>query len=701
VSADLLPEALLVFGYVLIPGAGLCLATRVADGRSPFTLLAISFGFGFAGVSLASLLLVLLQVLDPVTLGVAWVAVSAVAWGVAIRGESLRGRMDGWCREALADPWASAGASLVVIGVVVARWTVDPIVNVAPTVLRYWADGLEIADAGQIPQGTLHWGTILPPITSKVVLNAFDAGVALLLGRGPTAPLGALLFFVAVGLTIVAIALLFELGIRRLAPVGALLLFFSRVTRSDLAIDLGRNLAENWGRLAALSAVLAAVLALRSSPSEATAGPSTRSDPGGTGSATIVSGILLATSAGTHLVAASFGLACVCALGVASLAVGRSVRQVLSRTVSIVVIAVVLGGTILAVAPGDLGFEGAVDPHAYRALRAELGLPPTFDPTRFITTHDIEAAQAPRGLGVGDVAEQFAFKLVGRNALLVEGESAPPWLLVVPAVVGLALAAALVLTGPSDLRVVALVAVMLAVVILVVGVLFALRYDLFALEFFGNRRLFSYSVVVSVLLITAAGEAALRWLGKRVGSRAASIVGCAIAVVVGTAMIPGSTVPKPTSDRAAGQVALLEWIEREVPCEGRVLSHYRTLGTFEVIAGRAAVLEGMGPHVRPPVLTLAIEEILRARDFFADPSGGLSYLRARGVAGVVVANPAPRYGLGGYSIGRVPLHRVDRVPFLRRGFENEAGVVYLMEGFEPNLSLPKVTGRPGFGCATV
>jgi len=697
VPAELLPKVLLAFAYVLVPGVGLCLAARLAAGRSFFTFLALSFGLGYTGVSLVSLALVLLDIFQPLLFGVAWVGVSSIAWAIAIRGGSLGAQAQGWVRHALADPWTAAGTSLALIGVTVTRFTIDPLVNLAPTVLRYWADGLQIADAGRIPGGTLQWGTVIQPSTSKVVLNAFSAGASFLLGRDPLTSSGALLLVVAVGLVIVTIGLLTELGVARLAAAGALLLFVDRAIPFDLTTDLDANVAENWGRLLALSAMLFTAIALRIGPSNDGSRSSGAVGFGSEHSAPLAAGVILGAAASTHLVAASFGLAAVCAFALASMVIEGSVKQVVARTGMTLGVALIVGGTILMSAPGDLGFKGAVGPGAYRDLRVELGLRPTFDPTRFIATHDVEAAYIQDPLTLGDVAEQFAHKLVGSSALREKpGEEASPWFLLGPTVIALVLAGTLLLVGSRSIRIVSLAAVLLAGVLFAVGVLFAWRYDVFVLEYFGTRRLFSYASIPLIFIVTAVGETALSWLGRRgVGARGASVVGCAVVLLVAVTLIPGSV---RTEKGQAAEVALLGWVGRTVPCEGRVLADHRTLGTFETITGHAAVLEGMGPHVRPSVLTRAIEEVFLARAFFLDPGTGRSYLRERGVAAIVVAKGGGGFSFGGYSIARVPPRRLDRVPFLRRAFENGAGIVYLVDGYGPDPALPRVAGRPGFRC---
>jgi len=700
-SAGLVPEVLLAFAYVLVPGMGLCVACRLTLGRSFLTSLALAFGLGFAGVGLGSLLLVILGVFAPVTLAIAWIAVAGVGWFLAFRRPSLRQHVEGWRRHVAADPWATTAAALVIAGVVVVRWTVAPVANIAPTALRYWADALEIADAGRVPEGTLQWGVVIEPTTSKVVLNAFNAGASILLGREPIEASGALLFVVSIGLVITAIALFREMGIVRLAPVGAILLFANGLTGSEFTIDLGFNLAEDWGRLVGLSAVVAAVLVFLGPPDEV-AGPPSNPEGRSTLAATIVPGVLLGAAAGTHLVAASSAIAMVCALALAMGLVHRA-RHLATRGGVILGVAVVLGTVVLLIPRGDLGFEGAGGQGRYRELRSELGLPPSFDPTRFIVTHDVEAASETRELGVVDVGKAFAYRAIGRRAPheRIPAEPLPVVFLIAPTVAALLLLVAAARWAPRDLVATMLWAATFAFALFAVGVAFALRYDLFVLEVFGDRRLFTYALIPYVVMLIAGGEWALRSIGGGRASRTGTASGAtALAIVVagGLVFLPHATWAR-ASDRGhlEDQLQLIRWVGNHVPCEGRVLANRRTLGTFESIAGRAAVVEGMGPHIRPSILTRAIEEIVRARAFFRDPRRHVGFLERRGVAAVVIATPGNPFG--GYpALGSVRAERLADVEGLRQAFRNPSGTVFLVDGFRPDPSLPKVAGRPGFEC---
>jgi hypothetical protein len=694
VPAHLIGAVLAAFAYVLVPGAGLCLATRSVEGRSLFTATAIAFGMGTAGVGMVSLFLALVGWLDPVGLTAAWVVLTGVGWTLALRRGVLGRHVDGWRSDARADPWATVTTAVVIVAIGVVRWTVAPVGNIAPTVLRYWADGLEIADAGGIPDDTLHWGVLIPPATSKVVLNAFNGGASYLLGRDPIEATGALLFVVSIGLVITAVALLREMGIRWLAPLGAILLFANALTGSEFTTDLWFNLAEDWGRLVALSAVLVVVVfcANRS-----------RTDPVVNGHPSdvpgiVVGGVLLGASAGFHLVAAAVATAMVGAAIVASVLVWHRARALLVAGGSIIGIALLLGTTILLIPGGDLGFEGAAGNDRYDALRAELGLDENFDPTRFISTHDVDLATNTPDVGFADVGKAFAYRMIGRRAPHARSPAEPisGVALVVPIVVASLLVIGSLLWAPRDLRTSLIWAALVSITLFLVGVVFAVGYDAFVLEIFGDRRLFMYSLIPTVVMVVGGCEWAMRWIADRFsGLRTAAAIGSAVVIVGALVFLPQATWKHaPLRQALNDQRELLRWAGEHTPCEGRILANRRTLGTFESITGRAAVLEGMGPHVRPSLLVRAIEEIFAARAFFLDPRA--DFLRERGVATVVIAEPGNT--LGGYpamtGIRRALLEDLD----LREAFQNPAGTVYLMNDFRPNPALPSVSGRAGFAC---
>ena len=702
----LIPSVLLTFAYLLVPGAGISLSTGIARGRGPVTFLAVSLGCGYAAVASLSLVLALLGILALPTIAVGWTLVGAGAWFLAMTSGAVGAHVRDWRRAVGDAPWTTIAAVATVVGVVVVRWSYPPLANMGATAMRYWADAMEIADAKGIPADTLQWGTLLRPATSKSVLNTFNAGFSLLTGRRPLESMSVLLFVVAVSLVIVTIALLMTLGVRRLAPIGAVVLFVNHVTGSELTADLTRNLAENWGRLAALAGVLVAVLVLGRSPEDerseqAIAGEVADEDPVPRGHL-VIAGWVLGTAAGTHLVAAAFGALFVFAYAIARAVLRRAPMVTLTRAAALAGVALVVATLSLVLPAGDLGFGGAVGDAEYRALRSELGLPESFDPTRFLVTGRLQTPAGTETIGVKDVAEAFAYRAVGRNVQVLPPGTGPlpSWALTIPFAVVLAIVIAVIAWGPPDLRVTVLCASFLALLMFAVGVAFALRYDLYALERFGNRRLFNYAMLPYVVVLLAGGEAVLRWIAARgrMYERAVSIAACGLVIVTLIGFLPAAGWPKASKvGNLRQQIQLLRWVKDHVPCEGRVLADRRTLATFQTMTGHAAVLEGMGPHLRPEVLVRAIGELLRAKTYFEDPQTQRRYLEERGVAVVVATRPFAEFA-GWIRVLRLPPDPFRDVDYLRPVYQSHVGTVYLVEGWVPNPSLPVVKGRPGFRC---
>jgi hypothetical protein len=699
VPAALIPSVLITLVYLLVPGAGICLSTGVARARGPLTFLALSIGCGFAAAATLSLILALLGILTLPAIAIVWTLTSAGAWFLALTAGAVGTHFRDWRRAVTDDPWSTLASVASVLGVVAVRWTYPPIANMGATAMRYWADALEIADARGIPADTLQWGTLLRPATSKSVLNAFNAGFSLLTGRGPLESMGVLLFIVSISLVIVMIALLLALGLKRLAPIGALVLFANHVTGSELTADLTRNLAENWGRLAALAGVLLAILALSRSSGDVAAGHPAVGEGRGH---LVVAGWVLGAAAGTHLVAAAFGVLFVLAYVAAQIGVRGSPMVMLTRTAWLACVALIVATLSLVLPPGDLGFGGATGDAEYQALRSELGLPPTFDPTRFLVTGRLETPGGNESIGIGDVAEAFAYRAAGRNVQVVQPDLGvlPPWILFVQLALALVSVIAVSVWGPRDLRVAVLCAGILAIFMFLVGVAFALRYDLYALERFGNRRLFNYAMLPYVVVLLAGAEAVLRWIAARgrTRERIVSLAACGLVVATLIGFLPSAGWPKVGKvGNLRQQIQLLQWIREHVPCEGRVLADRRTLATFQTMTGHAAVLEGMGPHLRPEVLVRAIGELLRAKTFFENPRGQQAYLEERGVAVVVATRPFAEFA-GWIRVMRLPPNPFRDIPYLRPVYRSHVGTVYLVEGSVPNPSLPSVEGRPGYRC---
>src|SRR5207237_1135796 len=104
-----------------------------------------------------------------------------------------------------AEPWLEGLGLAAIVVFALMRLRFSPLLNFemfGPW--RYWADGLEIADAGRVPHQTLQWGAAYTPTVSKVILNSYQAGMSYLIGSAPLPAMGALLWVASVGLAVAA-----------------------------------------------------------------------------------------------------------------------------------------------------------------------------------------------------------------------------------------------------------------------------------------------------------------------------------------------------------------------------------------------------------------------------------------------------------------------------------------------------------------
>lgn len=692
----------LVFAFLLVPGFGITFAIQPPGSASLSVRTGLAFAFGYATIALTSLALALLHELSPGPFLVSAGLVTVAAWALALRraGEHLRA-----LRDDLAGQWIRYVTLLgVLAGAIVVRATYAPIVNFVPTTLRYWADGVEIADAHAIPSTTLQWGHLLQPTVSKVALNTFNATMSLFLGREPLGSAGALLFVVSIGLVLVGYALAEELGVRWLAPLVPLLLFLNdRIGNTELTSDLHQNLAEDWGRLAMFAALVLAVRALKPAAEPEGSGEDDHRVRSGAVTDGILAGTMFGVAAGTHLIPTAAGLAFAGAYAIMRMIVDHGVVRVLRTSAAALIVAAVVGGLVLVLPKGDLGFKGAQGSAAYQKMIHDLGLPPTFDPTEFLVFGTVEAASRVYPYSPSHVVRDFTYQVLHQNSSDEAAQRLPVLKALLPSALAVLGVVILIVFGGADLRAMAGAAVIFTIVLIAVSLGFAARYHLYALETFGNRRLFNYIPIPLVLILTGVGELGLRMLRRRFSQQRSqrswipAVTSVVVAAAVGALLVP-STHVLDARLRAEPGLELVTWIGQHDPCRGYILTDRRTLATFEATVGRAAVLEGMGPHVRPDVLELAIQEMFRAGDFFEDPEAGLDYLRSRGVAYVVTTNEfVVVHSLGGWRrVGPSDPLRLARVPFLHAVFANNAGTVYQVEGFTPSPSAPNPADQPGY-----
>src|SRR4051812_41979189 len=275
-SARMSAAIVVVAALVLVPGAAASLAWRPPGALALETRIALAFGLGYAAVVSVALALALAHVLDPIPFFLALGALSAGLWALVVVRTGIRTHAAGLAAQFREAPFVVGAELAFLIAVGASRFFMRPEHNLSIAApWRYWADGLEIAAQGRVPQTTEQWGMEIPTTVSKVGLNAFEAAVSFALGAAPLRPMAGILAVSALGLAAVLLALGRELGLRAGALLVPALTIFVPMwlpPSGGLAHDLGYYIAENVGRTAGFAALLVALVALRSPNIGAAAG---------------------------------------------------------------------------------------------------------------------------------------------------------------------------------------------------------------------------------------------------------------------------------------------------------------------------------------------------------------------------------------------------------------------------------------------
>jgi hypothetical protein len=660
-----------VSAFVLVPGTGAAFAAYGPGRVNLPTRLALIFGLGFALTGGAGFLLTILRVMHPVPFFALVAVGTAAVWVVAARRWSLRDQLRALSEELRGDPWTLGVGLAVLVGFAVLRLGfLGHFPVISP--FRYWVDGLEIADIGRIPAASLQYGRLYPPATSKVYLNAFNAGISFAVARDSVAALRVLLWVGSVGVFVALWAVGRELGFRLTAILLPVLVVANRVNLNrEMTVDLASYKAEIFGRMLAFTALAMAIRALRERQGWTDA---------------MFAGGMFAVAAGTHLVPVLAALAMLGGYGVARLVIDREVRRPIQHAAVMGLVAGILAAGILYLPRGDIGFQGAQSPGQYQETGA------SFDETQYLYTGKIRPLKEhglfyipPKQVWHGYVVRQFNL-----------GPKFPRAIELGFVVAGLAIALAVVMLiwFPTHLRAVGFTGIALAAGALTIALVFSFRYDVYVPAWFGMRRLFDYNAIPIVLIGLGLIEAGLLWL-RRV--RSWLPVAAAVVLVIGiSAWIMPSSRAKPQEGTDDKAVELVNWIRRDTPCDARLLLTQRTVGLFKSLTGRVVILEGMGPFLRPDILSDVVDLALDARAFFADPISQERFLSDQGVDYVIVPKGF-RVGYGG-PIGRVPPGRLDGVPFLRLVVQSPAFNAYqVLTPASPGRFVDP-TGKAGYRC---
>jgi hypothetical protein len=553
-------------------------------------------------------------------------------------------------------PFALGAASLGVIAFSALR--IDPALNLAAAARwRYWADGLEIAALGHIPTMSTQWASQYPTTVSKVFLNCFSAGLATLAGSHVLPAYGALYCLSAIGSAAALWALAWELGLRRSAVLLPLLSAASLHLPGGIGLSarfvgpLGVYRAEGIGRIAAFTALALAVRGLRLDNR----------------ACLLTSGGLLGVASVSHgvptLAAVLLGTAYAAAWAIRF---GRA-RTVAKAIATVALPAGVFAAAVLVAAGGDLGFGGAT---------ARYVPVDGVDPTALFTGGHRPLRTGGFYLAPSHLVQQLADAAIGVT---------PPTAIVVLALIVLTAAAAAGLWRlPADLAPLPLTALLFAFLLLATALVFSARSHAYIPGTFGQRRLYDYASLAAVL-------AALPWLevlaAQAIRSRRQAAVGIAAVVVLAVA-VAFALRPPSVGRKAQRLTASMNAVRANVPCGARVLPDRRTNATFDVLAGRESVLEGMAPYLRPAMLAQVLRQIQAAKLVLSGSPAGRSVLERERVGYVVLL--AGRHGVVSH---RVDAAALDRLPFLTLTYADRSVTIYRVRGAPPPLDPP-----PGYDC---
>jgi hypothetical protein len=658
-------------GLVLVPGVGAMLAVYPPGRAGLATRIALAFALGYAVVGLTATALVIAHVLSSSSFLIALTAVTVALWALAL-GRGRPGEHLAAMREELAEDRLAIAAGLVVLlAIAVVRLRSSPLLDFqmfGPW--RYWADGLELADAGQVPAQSLQWGALYTPAISKLVLNSFHAGSSYLLGASPLPAMGALLWVSSTGLAAGLWALGRELGLRLLSPLLPLL------TLTLLNDELRRNLdvytAENVGRMVAVCGLVVGIRTLRDRDGWL--------EPA-------VAAVLFGAGFATHGVPVVALMIALAWYGIARLVLARDRVSVVERMAAIAVAAPAVTVALLLSAGGTIGFQGASGADRYRSFGAGV------DPTASLLAGTVQ--HSPTANGHWFVGPSGILTYVLRTVTTVDD---PPRLLWVIPVAALAAAVLIARRLPADLGSAAIMAVGLGASLVALAFVFSYRYRTQIPGRFGIDREFDYLPLALVVLVLAALEPAVDRLGRLRAWAPAAVVAVAVAL---PAVAVGATVgPARTSYRANGVKALsiLDWVAAHVPCDARILPDRVTLGTFAAATGRVSVVEGMGPYLRPEMLHPVLAEVLRAHRFFQEPAGGRAFLRREGVDYVIIVKGVRIGSMVGTLDAGVDPAALEGVGFLRRVSTSPEADVYRVRGSAVARGFPDPAEHAGFTC---
>ncbi len=679
---------------IAIPGV---LGTSAFVGRGSLRLsgrLALSLVLGFTFIATSSFVLAAVSILSLPSLVASMTVITVGLAVIAIRNGGLRGYWHSLTTGFREHPWEAALgiAVLLVIALVRLRFSGLSTVTRVPS-LRYWADATDIAASGGLPRQTLQWGDVYAPSAMKLMLNCFNAAMQLMFGAQPLVAVGGLIWVTAIGFATSLWWLAREIGLRWGAPLVALWVAANTefLGGHEIARDLNLYRAENTGRVVAFAALALCVNAIRSTPRSPRR--------------LLAGGALFGVAALTHPVPT---VICLCLFAFYSLYVvvadsfrrtegtenknlmrrasrafrARPFLRALAWLVAVPGVALLVVVSAVLLAGGDTALTGAEGSDAYRLDDDSL------DPTLYFVTGRSETIAEGAARDWYEPPDELVGQYVSRA---LNTETAQPWLWLIVT------SAAFLVVGvvaPARLRPVVCAALALTVSIVAVTLAFAYIYDLFVLANFGPRRLFDYASLPITLVGFVALESLLLRLEKA-RPRLLGPVSAALAVGLAVLLLPAvRPAPKLTSD-TKDALEDYAWVRDNVPCGARIVSNVRSDATYQLLAGRVGVIEGMGPHLRPEML-LEINDLLeRNQEFFKDPEGNELFLAEEGVDYVALVRSPKNRGVRAFPTNE---NRFAGAPSLDLAHSGARSDFYRVVGIDDTDTFPNPDDFPGYEC---
>jgi hypothetical protein len=642
----------------IAPGLGMTF-WLYAPGRLALPVrLALVAAFGYITVASLAFALAATATLSLTTLVAGWSIMTVAIWALALRRFSIPGHFRTIGRQLSQRMWTDGLGVAIICAFCLYRLVFPSSLALqGAAALRYWSDGAEVATAGHFPSEVLQWGMQIPATASKAFLNSFMATAALIFDGKALDGLGAVQWFSAIALALVLWGLGKVLGLKRLAIALPLLTLASPHFLNDgFTHDLLAFRAELLGRVVGFAGLIVGIRALR--------GRSRWVDP-------LATGAVIGAAALTH-----FAPLIVVFLLLGSYALTTALRSFdparMARTLGIaVLVTVAVYGIARATGGGTLGFQGIKNPRAYSAAPAarETATGKVTDPTLFFASplralRGNESSASSELSNPGEVYRAYVTSALGAESPAID--------LIFPLLLLLG-GAAVYWRLPGKLKELGPAAVILMTGILLFSWAMTVRYQTFVPGTTGSRRLADYASLPVLFLLLAA----LEFIVSRLGSRVAKIGPALLFVALTVICIASNPPPSDRVEKAGVALQGIHWIASHSPCDAVILSNFRTEGTFEALANRPALLEGMSPYFRPAILNRVNELNRQAYRFFTRPASDRAFLKQHDVAYVYFVLHGP---LGGSPIAYGGIQRLGQVPFLRKIYGNSLAQIFRVKG---------------------